>query len=339
VSRQRSFAPGKLIISGEHAVVHGAPAIAMAVDCGAKAMMDLAPSPHTLFTLLLPDLNYRETQTPEALLNLYEVLNLHYAEFQSGQRNINDVLHEPADLLWYAIGYAIFNHDVHIPGELVIEIHANIPVGCGMGSSAAITAALLCGLFAVWGKHLQPDELFTMVHHIEQLQHGTSSGLDPCVVTQGGCIWFQEGKYHSVNIQSNPFYFINTGRPDSSTGECVHVASQAFKDKTLIKSFSDCTEKIARDLQAGDLRDLKTYIRENHRLLCDIGVVPLAIQKLVSAIEEAGGAAKICGAGSVKGDQAGMLLVIEAEEVVKKAGFQHFPVEFSEIGAIALSEG
>ena len=75
---------------------------------------------------------------------------------------------------------------------------------------------------------------------------------------------------------------------------------------------------------AGESLELRESIRENHRLLVEIGVVPEQVSAFVREIEQAGGAAKICGAGSVVGDAAGVLLVLADEAPValcKKYGY------------------
>ena len=60
----------------------------------------------------------------------------------------------------------------------------------------------------------------------------------------------------------------------------------------------------------GSTKDFQTLIQANHRLLVAIGVVPLKIERFISTIEESGGAAKICGAGAVSGNHAGVVLVV-----------------------------
>ena len=66
-------------------------------------------------------------------------------------------------------------------------------------------------------------------------------------------------------------------------------------------------------------QELIAAVRENHRLLVGIGVVPESVQHLVSEIEAQGGAAKICGAGSIRGDSAGIVWVVgEAARAERK---------------------
>ena len=63
---------------------------------------------------------------------------------------------------------------------------------------------------------------------------------------------------------------------------------------------------------------LQKLIRENHQLLVEIGVVPTKAQNFIVDIEQLNAAAKTSGAGSVAGDNAGVVLVISDEiEVIK----------------------
>ena len=65
-------------------------------------------------------------------------------------------------------------------------------------------------------------------------------------------------------------------------------------------------------------QDFSDCIRENHRLLTHIGVVPEKVQRFVLEVERLGGAAKISGAGAVLGDNAGLLIVLLQEDELKK---------------------
>ncbi|MEO0393887.1 MAG: hypothetical protein AAF213_11685 [Pseudomonadota bacterium] len=78
-------------------------------------------------------------------------------------------------------------------------------------------------------------------------------------------------------------------------------------DHALWQAFEACSNTMQDVLETGG--DPRDVMRKNHELLVRIGVVPQPAQDFVSAIEQAGGAAKISGAGSVTGDKAGVLLV------------------------------
>jgi mevalonate kinase len=76
-------------------------------------------------------------------------------------------------------------------------------------------------------------------------------------------------------------------------------------------------------------------MRENHRLLCRIGVVPQKVQQFVADVETAGGAAKICGAGAVRGQNGGVVLVMAdfmPTTLASKYGYKVSPVRGDPLG-------
>ena len=54
----KASAPGKLLVLGEYAVLRGAPAIVMAVDC--RARVSLRPSQHRTWRLTASQLNLHD---------------------------------------------------------------------------------------------------------------------------------------------------------------------------------------------------------------------------------------------------------------------------------------
>ena len=89
-----------------------------------------------------------------------------------------------------------------------------------------------------------------------------------------------------------------------------------------------------KTLTIDNTSELMENIKINHRLLCRTGVVPGPVQELVARIEKAGGAAKISGAGSVRGDSAGVLLVTGPFENMQTAfGFRLNPLRGVDHGA------
>ena len=78
-----------------------------------------------------------------------------------------------------------------------------------------------------------------------------------------------------------------------------------------------------------------SLIRENHKLLNKIGVVPQNICNFINEIEVDGGAAKICGAGSIKGDSAGAIIVFSEkmpDKLCNKYGFKVSSVRGDPLG-------
>ncbi|MFC2304964.1 MAG: GHMP kinase, partial [Cardiobacterium hominis] len=103
------------------------------------------------------------------------------------------------------------------------------------------------------------------------------------------------------------WYWILSGIPAVSTGESVaHVRKQHGHDASLWQQFAATTTALQTALTTG--ADPRPALRENHRLLTHIGVVPAPAAALIRDIETAGGAAKISGAGAHRGDGGGIIL-------------------------------
>ena len=107
------FAPGKLILSGEHAVVHGHLAIALAVDRGTTVRLEARDGPTHIATSTISDA--RLDRAIAAML--------------------------PA-------------------AGLAVHIATDLPVGRGMGSSAALSIALVRARAALEGRVASAEECF-----------------------------------------------------------------------------------------------------------------------------------------------------------------------------------
>jgi mevalonate kinase len=69
-----------------------------------------------------------------------------------------------------------------------IEIQSDIPMGAGLGSSAAMSVAV--AKLAIWKTASDANELIPLAAHLEDLFHGKSSGMDVSVIAVGAPILF-----------------------------------------------------------------------------------------------------------------------------------------------------
>lgn len=302
------FAPGKLILSGEHAVVYGSPALAMAVNRYATATASRQFLPFVSFDL--SDFSYRDRLSISALRQLKKRVKEKYQRFVNGEFKIREVLHKPVELAQFALMLFFEMLNIKLTQGIKIHLSSDIPIGCGMGSSAATILSIVHALAHHLDVNISTETFYRLGLEAENMQHGFSSGLDVRVSLQGGCLYLHEGDIQTRPVPTFPMYLINTGTPQSSTGECVAHAATFFKTSTVGNDFKNVTQAMDVALQTQNLIEMMNTIRANHALLCNIGVVPEAIQHFIREIEWIGGAAKICGAGSVAGNQAGMLLVM-----------------------------
>ncbi|HTM64307.1 MAG TPA: mevalonate kinase [Gammaproteobacteria bacterium] len=302
------FAPGKLILSGEHAVVHGQPALAMAVNRYAVASVGRGLFPKV--SLDLSNLSHSSHLTLQDLLAVKEKVKRKYQRFVRGEYHIRDVLRKPFELVQAALGIVAGSHDITLPDGMRIHVESDIPIGSGMGSSAA---SILCVMKAA-SLHLNipisTDILYQMALEAENLQHGNSSGLDLRVSLHGGCVYVRGAQIDLREIPEITLHLVNTGVPSTSTGECVKMAAPHFASDKLCGEFAAVTEMLDSAIRQNMWSEMQEAVRENHRLLTRIGVVPERVQKFIADAEADGNAAKICGAGSIAGDQGGIVMVM-----------------------------
>lgn len=299
---QIASAPGKAILSGEHSVVHGAPALAVSLE--QRLVVRFTPDRLPRLSWLAPDRVHE--MAIEKLSSLRHRLDNAFESYLKGERSIGDILSRPAELVFYTIDMARILGDLKQLPSGKVEIQSDIPIGSGMGSSAALLAALL----SMFGRAKSTEELIQQVRHCERLQHGKGSLIDAATVTLGGLVRVQADEARRLNylpMQLNQdWYWIHTGTPITSTGECVEQVRRQFTGSDIWDEFATVTQAFEQALKTA--APLGQLIRENHRLLNRIGVVPAPISALIEKIEQAQGAAKVSGAGAVAGDAGGLVL-------------------------------
>ncbi|MGH1463089.1 MAG: mevalonate kinase [Neptuniibacter sp.] len=297
----KAQAPGKLILSGEHSVVYGAPALAVAIaqnisvtftpDCGDQIVV-------------VTDQLGKSSFTASQLQALHTQLDQRFDLFLNQKISISEVLTSPFELLAYTLAHNGFN------SSGTLRITSDIPVGAGMGSSAAIISALIKLSEQITGHSLSVEERFKQIRYCERLQHGRGSAVDAAVVTYGGAVKVQSDRVIPLSLALNSnWYLWHSGTPLSSTGEVVAAVREKYESSVIWQAFSKITSEFEAALFDNDENEIIRLVQVNHQLLQKIGVVPEYVSHIIEQIEHLGGAAKICGAGSVKGDAGGQVMI------------------------------
>src|SRR5205085_2005415 len=86
-----------------------------------------------------------------------------------------------------------------------IELRSQIPIASGLGSGAALNAALVRAIYAKAGQTPEAAQVSSLVYVGEQLYHGTPSGIDNTVVAYGQPVWFIKGTAPSVFTPAKAF--------------------------------------------------------------------------------------------------------------------------------------
>ena len=329
----KAIAPGKLILSGEHSVIYGKPAVAMAIDRSVIATIENSSDGQVSFEM--PGISERDSFTVLALQDFKRRALYNYHLFLEGKLGIRDVLHKPVDL--FKFGFITVLDGLHrsLDSGIVIKLKSSIPVGSGMGSSAASVLSELRALGHYLRVDFKPEWYYEFSLETEKLQHGHPSGVDSYISLYGGCAAFQNGTARSVPLPRMKMYLVETGVPEATTGECVVQVKEQFQNDMIWNDFETVTNEVEKAVRENNSALMRSLLRENHRLLCRIGVVPTKVQQFVADVETAGGAAKICGAGSVRGQNGGVVLVLAdfmPVSLAEKYGYKVSPVRGDPLG-------
>ena len=271
-------APGKIILFGEHAVVYGYPAIAVPVE-GVRAKAVVMARPIALQGSILID-------APDiGLKSLLEDL--------------------PQDHAFSLLFTALQNH-LNIDHFLafLVRVTSTIPIASGMGSGAAIAAAMLRATGKFLGRPLTDEEVAMLTYESEKAFHGTPSGIDNTVIGYTRPVWFLRGQPVEFIPIAAPFTLViaNSGI-HSSTADVVntvrrhHEADPASSD-AIFHQIARISEEAASALQIGSVEALGPLMLENHQLLQQLGVSLPELDHLTEIAMQAGAlGAKLSGAG------------------------------------------
>jgi mevalonate kinase len=183
-------------------------------------------------------------------------------------------------------------------GELQLE--TSIPIGAGLGSSAALCVAL-----ARWfAPRASPQEIARAATELEHRFHGRSSGMDAAVIAEGQPIRFTRGA--SAEILQIPrlprFTFHDTGRR-ADTRDCVaRVEEYRRKFPTegarWDESMAEASRLAYEGLMSGDLGSISRAMRLAHDCFAAWSLVPPEAQEIQARLAREGAlASKLTGAG------------------------------------------
>lgn len=278
-------APAKVIITGEHFVVHGQPALAAAVDLYSTVSVE-AGSPGIV-----------EISSSELGID---------ARFQTGALDEKDLESSERSILEPLM--LVVERTLERAGSkgrgLRLQIKSQIPVGVGLGSSASTAVSTAAAVAHFLG--LQPDRglICELASVQEQSIHKKPSGIDAMITTYGGVVLFKIGQspVHLQPAEEVRIIIGNTGTA-RSTGDLVSKVSQRVQlgDRDLARisdSAGQLTLQAVNAYKNKDFRQLGRLMDENHGLLRQIGVSTPQLDRLVEAARDAGAlGAKLTGAG------------------------------------------
>lgn len=265
-------AHAKAILFGEHAAVYGAPAVAIPLHA-LTATAEVSPLPEGRLVLDSELYSGDAADAPQRILPLSTAARAALA------------LSDRPDL------------------GLHLRLRSTIPYERGLGSSAAVAAAVARAVAALTRTELSAEAVHDVIMQAEHIAHGRSSGLDGRAVASDAPIRFQGGAATAIRVGA-PFTFVladsgHAGSTSVAVG-AVRELREAFPVRVdgLIARLAALSEDSLGFLAGGAASDLGAAMFEAHRLLTELEVSDPSLERLVAAAESAGAlGAKLTGGG------------------------------------------
>lgn len=210
---------GKWILAGEHAVVRGHPALVF-------------PIKEKKLTL-----NYSAAGSS---------LGADYAGSSGADMQL---------LFW-----SVLEHGMHLLGRSLNQIggyfhlDSTIPVGAGMGASAALCVAMSRWFCAQ--KMIEQDQCNDFAKELEHLFHGKSSGLDVAGVATDKGVYFKSGSIMPLEQKIYPQFFLSSCKQIGITSHCIHQVQNLWTNNPILaqqidEQMVDAVEEARAALEQG----------------------------------------------------------------------------------------
>lgn len=267
------LAHSKLILIGEHAVVHGQPAIAI-------------PFPiigvESIITSIVGDIHFDSEiyeglmdDSPESLRGIVYCIEATLEFLNLPRKNLN------------------------------IQVRSSIPPGKGLGSSASVAVAIVRSLFAYVNKNYTREELLALANVSETYAHGAPSGIDALTIVSNLPLWFEKGQEVDYIKPSRNFYFVvaDTGRV-GDTRTAVESVTRLLKQapkriQRKLNRIGEMTYQMRYALEKKGKNLLGQLLNEAQKELEMLGVSDAGLNKLIVCARQEGAlGAKLTGAGN-----------------------------------------
>ncbi|MEA1989127.1 MAG: GHMP kinase [Pseudomonadota bacterium] len=274
----QSTAPANTMILGEHSVVYGQPALACALN-------------------QFVTINWKSRQ--DSAINIYSALGEHHTQLD------NITLHPK---LTFVIA-TLQAFQSHLTCGLDIQVESEFSSTIGLGSSAAVLAAMLSGLNTICKTDYNLIQLFEIGHRIIIDLQGRGSGTDLAASLSGGTLFFQPKtdlqplpSIQKLNIQL-PLVLIYAGYK-TPTADVLKQVATAWKDKPnelemLYRSMAQVTKHAFQALQNQEFETFYQACKDYQILMDKLGVNDETIQKIIDTLTQCENihCAKISGSG------------------------------------------
>ena len=285
-----SSAPGKVYLFGEHAVVYGEPAVPCAIERRATVTAEAR------------DDDRLRVRADDLTLDGFTVT-------WGGDAGARPDVDVPTPLVEAAMGY--INGAVEQARDAAdapetgfdVTIASEIPLGAGLGSSAAVVVACIDAATRELGVELDPQEVADRAFRVEyEVQDGEASRADTFCSAMGGAVRVRGDECRRLSDVPNLPFVVGYDGGTGDTGALV-AGVRALKKEygfaaDTVEAIGDIVRRGERALDDGDVEEVGRLMDFNHGLLSALGVSSRSLDAMVWAAREADAlGAKLTGAG------------------------------------------
>jgi len=265
-------APGKIILFGEHFVVHGTKAILAAID---------------------KRVTVTSTFTENKTIKVNSQLGTIEVPISSSHEEVKSEFRP-----FVYLANKIINSEQNANG-LEITIDSDIPIGVGLGSSSACCVAATASISELFNE-LSSEEILKMSIEAEKTIFPDTSGADCTVCTYGGMI-----EYPNVEKIDNPFdlnlLIANSMIPHNTKNSVEKVNKFKENDEERFSQLCDLETKLIDEvITAMKNNDATTFglkMSENQKYLEEIQISNDTLRDMINSLKEISLGTKITGAG------------------------------------------
>lgn len=265
-------ANGKIILMGEHSVVYGKPAIALPFSkASIRCSVDFHESENSIRCIYYEGLL---VDAPSVLDGVKVLVESTLKHLDKPEQGIN------------------------------LNIESDLPPQRGLGSSAAVSVAVVRSLFDAFKVPLSEEDLSNLVNIAEAVHHVNPSGLDASTIASGKVVYYQHGsEKRFIPMHLNGVIVVaDTGKHGQTKQAVSEVRDLWIKNpddiNPILDRLGELTLEASEYLSTNNLIGLGKTMTEAHGLLRKINVSDDTLEQLVSvAIANGALGAKLTGGG------------------------------------------
>ncbi|HEY5677071.1 MAG TPA: mevalonate kinase [Myxococcales bacterium] len=184
-------------------------------------------------------------------------------------------------------------------GAFHARVQSDIPLGSGLGSSAALGVALARAFKPGCGA----AEAAALAMRLESVLHGAPSGVDPAACAREGVIFFTRGEPPVVEAVRGSAWIVValTGIARGTHSTVMPLAERRRTDPgvdPLLARLGQLAREGRKLFEEGALEPLGVRLDAAHRILAELGVSCAELDEAVGALKHQGAlGAKLTGAG------------------------------------------